>query len=72
MNDERTVEMRKFIENVDQNDIKSFKASDDRQKVIITLKAGEDVECNIKNAFEIFNFYELIERFIEEKTIKTV
>lgn len=76
MNNERIFIMRKnifdFVETFNSNDVESFKASDDRQKVVLTLKNGEEIEFPIKNGFGVFWFYELIEKLSGEKTIKPV
>ena len=76
MNNERIFIMRKsifnFIETLNPNDIKSFKASDDRLKVVLTLTDGEETEFPINNGFGVFEFYQLIEKLTGEKAIKTV
>lgn len=61
-----------FIETLNPNDIKSFKASDDRLKVVLRLKDGEETEFPINNGFGVFEFYLLIEKISEEEPIKSV
>lgn len=74
MNNERIfiMRMRNFIETLNPNDVKSFKASDDGQKVVLTLKNGEETDFYIKNGFGVFMFYQLIEKLSGEKPFKSV
>lgn len=76
MNNERKIIVKKnifdFIENLNPNDIDSFKVSDDRLKVVLTMKDGEEIEFPIKTGFGNYEFYILIEKITGEESIKPV
>ena len=61
-----------FIDNLNPNDIDSFRASNDQLKFVMTMKNGEKIEIPIGTGFGNFYFYRLIEKISGEKSVKVV
>lgn len=76
MNNERKIIVKKnifdFIENLNPNNIDSFKVSEDKLKVVMTMNDGEEIEFPVKTKLGNYVFYTVLEKIKGEESIKPV
>lgn len=60
------------IEFLNTNDIDGFRMSDDETKVIMTMKDASEIEFSFINGFDIFWFYDLLDRIAGKQLHRTV
>lgn len=60
------------IESLNTNNIDSFRLSDDETKVIMTMKDGSAMDFTFRSGFDIFWFYDLLDKIAGKQLHRTV